>query len=119
MVAGAALVTADKLLEGWYDLEGVFGNKYRWIGEHAAVRLLSVRPGPQRLRIRGHASEGHAVELSVSANGQKVGEWKLDRSGLFVVEADLPEAHEYRIEIKPARRGVCLQTTAFLQSTSA
>jgi hypothetical protein len=90
---------ADRLLEGWYDLEGVFGNKYRWIGEHAAVRLASVRPGPQRLRIRGHASEGHAVELSASANGRTVGEWKLDRPGLFVVEADLPEADEYRIDI--------------------
>ena len=36
---------AERLLEGWYDLEGVFGNKYRWIGEHAAARLVRVKPG--------------------------------------------------------------------------
>ncbi len=36
----------------------------------------------------------------MTANGQKVGEWKLDRQGLFVVEADLPEAQEYRIDIQ-------------------
>ncbi len=91
---------AERLLEGWYELEGVFGNKYRWIGEHAAARLVRAKPGPQRLRIRGHASEGHPVELSASANGRKVGEWKLDRSGLFIVEADLPESDEYRIDIQ-------------------
>jgi ubiquinone/menaquinone biosynthesis C-methylase UbiE len=90
---------AERLLEGWYDLEGVFGNKYRWIGEHAAARLIQAKPGPQRLRIRGHASEGHPVELAASANGRNVGHWKLDRPGLFVVEADLPESPEYRIEV--------------------
>ena len=89
----------DRLLEGWYDLEGVFGNKYRWIGEHAAARLVRVKPGPQRLRIRGHASEGHPVELAASANGREVGRWKLERSGLFIVEADLPESDEYHIDV--------------------
>jgi ubiquinone/menaquinone biosynthesis C-methylase UbiE len=90
---------AERLLEGWYDLEGVFGNKYRWIGEHAAAHLVRVKPGPQRLRIRGHASEGHPVELAARANGCEVGRWKLDRSGLFIVEADLPESPEYHIEV--------------------
>jgi ubiquinone/menaquinone biosynthesis C-methylase UbiE len=90
---------AARLLEGWYDLEGVFGNKYRWIGERATARLVRVASGPQRLRIRGHASDGHPVQLSASANGRKMGEWKLDRSGLFIVEADLPDSDEYRIEI--------------------
>jgi len=90
---------AERLLEGWYDLEGVFGNKYRWIGERAAARLTRVKPGPQRLRIRGHATEGHPVTLSASANGHPVGEWKLDRAGLFVVEADLPDSDDYRIDI--------------------
>ena len=78
----------------------MFGNKYRWIGEHASARLRRVKPGPQRLRIRGHASDGHPVELSASANGGKVGEWKLERSGLFIVEADLPDSEEYRIDIQ-------------------
>jgi ubiquinone/menaquinone biosynthesis C-methylase UbiE len=90
---------AQRLLEGWYDLEGVFGNKYRWIGEHAAARLVRVKPGPQRLRIRGHASAGHPVELAASANGREVGRWKLDRPGLFIVEADVAESPEYHIEI--------------------
>jgi SAM-dependent methyltransferase len=91
---------AEQLLEGWYELEGVFGNKYRWIGERASARLVRVKPGPQRLRIRGHASEGHPTALRAIANGQKVGEWKLDRSGLFILEAELPESDEYRIDIQ-------------------
>lgn len=93
-------IHAERLLEGWYELEGVFGNKYRWIGEHASARLVRANPGPQRLRIRGHASEGHPVELSASANGAKIGEWRLDRPGLFIVEADLPDSQEYRIDIQ-------------------
>lgn len=90
---------AARLLEGWYELEGVFGNKYRWIGSHAVAQLVRAQPGPQRLRIRGHASEGHPAELRVSANGKQAGMWKLERSGLFVLEADLPEADRYRIDI--------------------
>jgi len=88
-----------RLLEGWYDLEGVFGNKYRWIGARASALLKTVKPGPQRLRIRGHAHDGKPVTLEVSANGQNVGRWPLERSGLFILEADLPEASEYKIEI--------------------
>lgn len=91
---------AARLIGDWYEAEGVFGNKYRWIGERASAELRRVRPGPQRLRIRGHASEGHPAGLTAKANGQKVGEWKLDRAGLFVVEADLPESDEYRIDIE-------------------
>jgi hypothetical protein len=90
----------DRLLGDWYELEGVFGNKYRWIGERASARLVRVKSGPQRLRIRGHASEGHPVQLSASANGHKVDDWRLDRPGLFLVEADLPESDEYRIDIQ-------------------
>jgi ubiquinone/menaquinone biosynthesis C-methylase UbiE len=90
----------DQLIGDWYELEGVFGNKYRWIGEHAIAQLVRVKPGPQRLRIRGHASDGHPVQLSASANGRKVGDWKLDRPGLFLVEADLPDSEEYKIDIQ-------------------
>jgi len=91
---------AERLLDGWYDLDGVFGNKYRWIGEHASAQLTRVKPGPQRLRIRGHALDGHPIELSASANGRKVGDWKLERSGLFLLEADLPDSERYRIDIQ-------------------
>ena len=91
---------ANRLSGNWYELEGVFGNKYRWIGASAEARLVRVKSVPHRLRIRGHATEGHPVKLRALANGLPVGEWTLDRSGLFVVQADLPDAPDYRIEVQ-------------------
>ncbi|HYP12778.1 MAG TPA: class I SAM-dependent methyltransferase [Bryobacteraceae bacterium] len=93
-----------RLLEGWYDLEGVYGNKYRWISGHAAAQLKRVTQTPQRLRIRGHAQEqlfqqGKPVVIDIKANGTRAGRWELDRTGLFLLEADLPDAPEYRIEV--------------------
>jgi SAM-dependent methyltransferase len=93
-----------RLLDGWYGLEGVFGNKFRWIGPRARARLDRVRPGPQRLRIRGHAhanlfGQGQPVRLEVAANGQRVYEQQLERAGLFILEADLPDAEEYTVEV--------------------
>ena len=95
---------AARLLEGWYELEGVFGNKYRWIGPHASARLAPVRAGRQRLRIRGSAHEdafaaGEPVRVKIAANAQPVARQTLDRAGVFIIEADLPEAPEYLIEI--------------------
>ena len=95
----------SRLLEGWYELEGVFGNKFRWIGRHAAARLIRVISGPQRLRIRGYAHEKcfeqkEPVVIEALANEAPVGKWVLARSGLFILEADLPAASEYRIDIK-------------------
>jgi hypothetical protein len=88
------------LLEGWYDLEGMYGNKYRWIGARATAKLNRVKTGPQRLRIRGHASaQGVPGEIKAIVNGVRAGEWKIDRTGLFVLEADLPEGNEYTLEI--------------------
>lgn len=94
-----------RLLDGWYEVEGVFGNQYRWIGRRASARLRRVRPGPQRLRIRGSAHEkgfesGEPVRLGVSVNGRKVGKLELVRSGVFVFEAALPESDEYFVEIE-------------------
>lgn len=90
-----------QLLEGWYELEGVFGNKYRWIGPRASARLRRVNRGPQRLRIRGHASPpGIPGEVRAFVNAKEAGKWKLDRPGLFILEADLPEADEYLVEIE-------------------
>jgi ubiquinone/menaquinone biosynthesis C-methylase UbiE len=89
-----------RLLGNWYDVEGVFGNKWRWIGAAAEARLTRVRPGPQRLRIRGSAIEGHVpVQIAVQVNGVEVGRWLQDRSGLFVLEADVDDAAEYRVAI--------------------
>jgi ubiquinone/menaquinone biosynthesis C-methylase UbiE len=92
-----------QLIDGWYDIEGVFGNKYRWIGARASARLRRVKPGPQRLRIRGHASPpAIPVELRASVNGVRVGVWKLDRPGVFVIEGgiDEHERDDYLVEIE-------------------
>lgn len=89
----------SRLVGEWYKLEGVFGNRYRWIGREASARLLRVKPGPQKLRVRGHATEGHPVELRAIVNEQPLGEWKITRPGLFIVEAAVPEAQEYRVTI--------------------
>jgi ubiquinone/menaquinone biosynthesis C-methylase UbiE len=92
-----------RLGDGWFELEGVFGNKYRWIGKRAALTLKRIRSGPQQIRIRGHAHE-HSFQhgdpvIEVRANGEQVGRWQLDRLGLFVLEANLPDAAQYDIEI--------------------
>ncbi len=96
-----------RLLEGWHELDGVYGNKYRWMGPQASARLTRVEPGPQRLRMRGFAHEQafaqrQPVRVAVTANGQPLGDTTLRRPGLFLYEADLPEAPEYRIEISAA-----------------
>jgi ubiquinone/menaquinone biosynthesis C-methylase UbiE len=96
---------AALLLDGWYDLEGIFGNKYRWIAAKASARLVNLRKTPQRLRVRGHAHEysfrsGQPVVIGLHVNGQRVAEHTIDRPGLFVVEADVPDAPEYRIDIE-------------------
>jgi ubiquinone/menaquinone biosynthesis C-methylase UbiE len=93
-----------RLLEGWYDLEGSNGAQYRWIGQRASARLAPVRPGRQRLRIRGHVhpmsfAQGEPVKIRVAVNGAPLGEMELERADLFVYEADLPGAAEYRVEI--------------------
>jgi SAM-dependent methyltransferase len=97
----------QKLLEGWHSLEGVYGNKFRWIGARASAILRRVGKGKQKLRVRGHAPErpfleGKNVSIQAWANGNPVGQWTLDRNGLFVIEAALPDADEYRIEIAAA-----------------
>ncbi|MGH9720481.1 MAG: class I SAM-dependent methyltransferase [Bryobacteraceae bacterium] len=93
-----------RLIDGFYELEGHFGGKYRWIGARAAAQLERVHPGPLRLRIRGHAHErsfgmGQPVKIEVSANDQRLPAMTLDRAGLFIYEADLPDAEDYRIRI--------------------
>jgi ubiquinone/menaquinone biosynthesis C-methylase UbiE len=98
---------AAKLGAGWYDLEGVFGNKYRWIGPRATARIEVVNPGPQRLRIRGHAQAGlferhQTAHIEASVNGSRVGQWTLERTGLFILECDLPAASAYQVEITAA-----------------
>ncbi|MBS1875110.1 MAG: class I SAM-dependent methyltransferase [Acidobacteria bacterium] len=89
-----------RLIGRWHELEGEFGNRWRWIGPRAEAALKRVKAGPQRLRIRGSVPEGRTpMSLTVEANGAVVGRWTLDRSGLFVVEADLADAEDYRIAV--------------------
>ncbi len=91
----------QRLTEGFYGLEGIHGNKYRWIAGHAVVQLTRVNPGPQRLRIRGHASaQGIPGQIRALVNGTEAGSWKLDRPGLFLLEGDLPDAESFTIEIQ-------------------
>src|SRR5262245_49485399 len=74
----------SRLGEGWHELEGVFGNKYRWIGPRATLKLRRVSSGPQRIRVRGHLQEqsfkqGKPVTLEISSSGISVGHWQFDR----------------------------------------
>ena len=90
-----------QLFDGWYDLEGVFGNKFRWIGAKASARLRRVKPGPQQLRIRGYASPpGIPGEVRATVNGVRAGVWKLDRPGLFVLDAGIETHEDYLVEIE-------------------
>ena len=100
-IADFSLPSHEKHLVGeWYDVEGVFGNKYRWIAEKAVLKLSRVKDGPQRLRIRGFASEiAIPGEVRALVNGTQAGNWKLERPGLFILETDLPMATDYTIEI--------------------
>ena len=94
-------VTTRHLIEGWYDLEGVFGNKYRWIGARATAWLKRVDAGPLTLRIRCHASaQGVPAEVRAMVNGHMCGQWKIDRTGLFILETPVDDAHEYLLEIQ-------------------
>ncbi len=90
----------QRLLGAWYDLEGVHGNKYRWIGARADARLKRVKSGPQRLRIRAHARpQGVPGEVHIVVNGSPLKTFPIDRTGLCILEADLPHADEYTVEI--------------------
>jgi SAM-dependent methyltransferase len=99
--------SAAHLVEGFYQVEGVYGNKYRWIGPRAVFRLDRVDKGAQTLRVRGHASEvflqqGLTPRIEIDVNGKRAGQWTIDRSGLFVLEVPLPDAPEYRVELRAA-----------------
>ncbi|MDX2266730.1 MAG: methyltransferase domain-containing protein [Bryobacter sp.] len=90
---------------GWYDLEGIYGNKYRWMAARASLWLDNVKGGEQRLRLRGFAPEAifranpkPVVEIFV--NGLPTKAWTLDRNGLFALETNLPAAERYNLEIR-------------------
>ncbi len=100
----------SKLVGPWEKLEGVFGGKYCWLtGETAHAKLTRVKTTPQKLRIRGFAhtsslEQGVPATIAVKVNGQLLRQWTLDRVGLFILEADMPDAPEYLLEIKASPR---------------
>lgn len=87
----------EALIDGFYELEGEFGNKYRWIGPQARLRLKPSRPGPATLRLQGFSPSLAKIELR--SNGVSLGTRRLERTGLFVIETPVPEAPEHVIEI--------------------
>lgn len=91
----------ERLLSGFYGVEGVFGNRYRWIQAHAVFRLERVRPGPLTLRVRGHAPERfQGGRITLKANAAEVGSYAIGRQGLFILEAPLPgNDSSYEIEV--------------------
>jgi len=91
-----------KLREGWFAIEGSYGNKYRWIGERATAVLKPVNTELQRIRIRGHVSASFlkpGAFVKARVNAVEVVAWQAERTGLFILEADLPPAEEYQVEI--------------------
>jgi hypothetical protein len=91
------------LIDGWHELEGTFGNKYRWVESRATAVLSRAGGGPLRLRIRGFTPEAMFTagkpQVEARVNGVRAGHWTLDRVGLFVLEADVPQADEYKVEL--------------------
>ncbi|MBM3725867.1 MAG: methyltransferase domain-containing protein [Acidobacteria bacterium] len=94
---------------GWHELEGHFGNRYRWIDEQASLRLTNVRGGRQVLRVRGFVPEPAlavqgTVRVTTRVNGAAAGDWRLDRTGLFIVETEVAEAPSYEVELSATPR---------------
>jgi hypothetical protein len=93
-----------QLVEGFYEVEGVYGNKYCWIDRRAVFTLERRNPSTRTLRLRGHAHPkmlemGEQARIEIRANGQQVYSQPLTRPGLFLIEAPLPDAEKYTIEL--------------------
>lgn len=58
-----------RLLSGWHRVEGVFGNRYRWLGPSAAARL--VRFSPARSGCASAATPSSAVSSRGNRSGSK------------------------------------------------
>jgi hypothetical protein len=95
---------SERLIEGFQTVEGIPGNRYRWINDRAGFRLTPVRPGQRRLRLRGFCgqaflSQPSPPKIEILANGAPVSTHTVSRPGLFVIETDLPQAAGYEITI--------------------
>ncbi len=97
----------DRLLEGFQPVEGIPGNKYRWMNKSASFRLTPSRPGQRRLRVRGFCSpsflsQSTPPKIEILANGAAVSAHSVARPGLFVIETELPDAGSYDITVRAA-----------------
>jgi SAM-dependent methyltransferase len=91
----------SKLGYGWHEVEGVYGNRYRWALGIADVRLENLRDVPQRLRLRGFAPDGKGpFQIQVTVNEELWIERKVERPGLFVIEEDVFSAPTYDLRIR-------------------
>jgi hypothetical protein len=93
-----------KLGEGWHALEGVHGNKYRWMSGRATATLQPVRAGRWGIRFRAFAQpewfhQGAPPEVVIRVNGGEVARQRPERNGLLVIEAPLPPADRYQVEL--------------------
>lgn len=96
---------AAKLGAGWNEVQGSGGAQYRWIGGEATAKLERVRPGPQKLRIRGHIHKqsfdtAKTVKIEALVNGVSLGVQDYDRADLFVYERDVPTGEAYSVVIR-------------------
>jgi ubiquinone/menaquinone biosynthesis C-methylase UbiE len=93
-----------KLGSGWHDVEGIHGNKYRWMSGRAVATLTPVHPGNQAIRLRGFAQpewfkQGSVPEVVVRVNGTEVARQRVERNGLLVMEAPVAAAAQYQVEL--------------------
>ena len=56
--------------------------------------------------------------MEIRADGVRVAQHALERVGLFIIEADLPEAETYNIEIAAAPPGLCPAKSAWWTGNS-
>jgi len=93
-----------QLIEGFHEVEGIYGNKYRWIGADATLRLERADEKATTLRVRGYVppeliAKGQPVRFELSINGGAARTTALDRPGLFVVETPVEPAPQYTVRI--------------------
>jgi SAM-dependent methyltransferase len=100
-----------KLRRGWYELDGVHGSRYRWMGAEAMAVLRPRSAGRWTLRARGYAAEASfrehgAVRVAFSCGEGELGTLELRAPGTFLFETGLPAAAEYvlRIHVTPTIR---------------
>jgi SAM-dependent methyltransferase len=84
------------LISGFHQLEGSFGNRYRWIGDTATATLQQTVGIASKLRVRGFAPEeifsSHRPRVTITINHGSPTAHTLSSPGLFVLEVPAPPA---------------------------